>query len=357
MSYRTVIYEPEHREGVLDLQRNLWSPDLAKNDRYLAWKYERNPFSPDAPLVSLVLEGHSVVAMHGAFDFPFVGPEGRPVGGLWTGDLVVDPEHRRRGLAQEAHRALRQAARDRGLRCLLNASSGRLSRDLYLSGGWKSVGEFSPLQCAARSGSTDRARLSDVDRRVREGANPPGSQVTVSDQARPEAMAVLSASARDTRRIGIRKDPAYFRWRFANPLCDYRFFYHGPSDGQNGPTDGRPLTGYAVLHAHGPEHDTGLHIVDWDAATPSAREALLDAILRARGDAQITTWSEHPDSPFLEILEDRGFHALPVAAESKRVLPALLVRPLVDAEAGPPEGLATDGLAGWDLRMVASDYY
>ena len=64
--YDIVRYAPEFRDGVLRLQTHLWSPDLAVNDAYFAWKHEQNPFQT-APLVWLALSRGEVVGMRSFF--------------------------------------------------------------------------------------------------------------------------------------------------------------------------------------------------------------------------------------------------------------------------------------------------
>jgi GNAT superfamily N-acetyltransferase len=157
MGYEIRRYEPRFRDEVLELQRHLWGPDLASNDRYFAWKYERNPWLSE-PLIVLAVDGERIVGMRGAFALPWVvGPEGRRVKALNAGDAVVAPDHRRRGLAQQINQALVDEARRAGWEFLINTSAGSVIRRLSLQTGWRSTKEIRPLTRWAEAGDQDDA--------------------------------------------------------------------------------------------------------------------------------------------------------------------------------------------------------
>ena len=64
MSYHFTRYQPKYREEIIQLQTALWSPDLALNSAYLAWKYDQNPYL-NQPLIYLALQNERVVGMRG----------------------------------------------------------------------------------------------------------------------------------------------------------------------------------------------------------------------------------------------------------------------------------------------------
>ncbi len=362
---------------MLEIQRHLWSPDLDVNDAYFAWKYERNP-SLSEPLAILVLDGDRVVGMRGAFGSPWVvEPAGHPLQALCAGDAVVAPDHRGRGLATRITEALASEAHRRGWNLLINTSSGGAVRHLSLKSGWREVGEIRPLalwwevrdpvpperfehlssllSLAARlRGRPSRAHepLLRLDRRVRRAGMKPGSAVSVSREPLPQQMAALAASVPARGTIRERRDASFFEWRFSNPLCSYRFFFL--AEGQPG-----QLAGYAVLHAHGPEHDTGINLVDWEASTPEALTVLLEAIRHVARNERITTWPTGADPRLVAVLAENGFRSAP-APEPPAVRPALLVLPLRETETIESRevgGADPLKLENWDLRMTASDFY
>jgi GNAT superfamily N-acetyltransferase len=150
-SYDIVRYEPRYRDQVLAVQHHLWGTDSARNDQYLAWKYEQNPYA-DAPLIYLALDEGQVVAMRGMFGTRWqVGdPPDRPAA-LFAGDTVVMPDHRGRGLFRQIMLvALKDLAR-LGYRYLLNLSAGRATHLMSCRMGWVSIGPLERLRWRGRA--------------------------------------------------------------------------------------------------------------------------------------------------------------------------------------------------------------
>lgn len=167
------------------------------------------------------------------------------------------------------------------------------------------------------------------------------------------AMAELVRSTLDRGRVRELRDETWFRWRFRNPLCDYRYLVH--RSGRD-----RELTGYLVIQEHGPDHDTGLNVVHVRAESPSVARRLLRALVSARHAADpINAWISPADPSFARLLTAHGFH-LPGDPDPPWVPPALLVLPLREPEGNPRDGLSIAELSGpadWDLEMTASDFY
>ena len=98
MDYEIVRYHAGLRDGVLPLFREIIAGDDAARDAYFRWKHEENPFL-HAPVVYVVLYGGHVVGVRG-----FLGARWRVPGSsesrlmLCTSELVVAPDHRRKGL-------------------------------------------------------------------------------------------------------------------------------------------------------------------------------------------------------------------------------------------------------------------
>src|SRR4029453_7700976 len=122
-----VRYEPRLRERVVELQRHLWRGDAALNRRYLAWKYERNPYVSE-PLMYLAMAGDRAVGMRGM------------IGSCWeagTGserfvvpcaeDFVIAPEHRSRGLFPRIMRVAVDDLAARGHACAFSLSAGAVT--------------------------------------------------------------------------------------------------------------------------------------------------------------------------------------------------------------------------------------
>jgi GNAT superfamily N-acetyltransferase len=376
MAYEIRRYEAGFRDQVLELQRHLWSPDLALNDRCFAWKYERNPWVSE-PLILLAVDGRRVVGMRGAFAIPWVvGPERRALKALSAGDTVVAPDHRRRGLASQINEALVAEARRASWEFLINTSAGRVVRRLSAHSGWRTTEEIWPLTrrpkgvaprlwppMAPRSSPfraiawlshrsrRDLGLLDVLDRRLRREVRRRSGGVRISLTVCPERMAALAASTSTGGRIRLRKDVPFFRWRFSNPLSGYRFLFAHEGGG--------PLTAYVAVQAHGPLHDTGLNLVDWEASSPEALGVLLSTLVGAVGAERINTWPCEVDPTFHAAFSAAGFRPVP-RPEPPSVLPAIMCLPLRDAssdDAWSVDGVDLTRLEDWDLRMTASDFY
>jgi GNAT superfamily N-acetyltransferase len=354
-------YDVGFRDQVLELQRHLWSPDLALNDRYFAWKYERNPWVSN-PCIYLAVDGGRVVGMRGAFAIPWVvGPEREPLRALSAGDTVVAPAYRRRGLARQINEALTADVRRAGRAFLINTSAGRAVRLLSLHSGWRATEEIWPLTrqpkglrataWLSRHARRDADPLDALVQRLNRQVERAGGSVRISPTESPEQMAALAASTSPHDLIRLRKDVSFFRWRFSNPLCRYLFLF-----ANEGPED---LAAYLALQAHGPQHDTGLNLVDWEASSVDALTVLLDTLAGAVRAERVNTWPGGADPTFSAAFLGAGFLPVP-RSMLPSALPAIMSLPLFNVTSGDPwsvQGVDLTRLESWDLRMAASDFY
>jgi GNAT superfamily N-acetyltransferase len=102
VNFTVVKYSSEYRQDVLELQKHLWNPQMEINDDYLSWKYENNPYL-DERLIYLILADERVVGMRGAWGSSWqMGQEGEALPVACVGDLVIEPEHRDKGLYKKS---------------------------------------------------------------------------------------------------------------------------------------------------------------------------------------------------------------------------------------------------------------
>ena len=109
----------------------------------------------------------------------------------------------------------------------------------------------------------------------------------------------------------------YFRWRFANPTCRYRFLYW---------SDGGRLDGYLVLQTSILSFKFGVNIVEWEATLPSVREALLRAAVERGHFHDLRVWSSCLSEDSRALLRKLGFRRVGEAqgAAERR----LMIRPV-----------------------------
>ncbi len=369
--YEVVPYRPEHRPQVAALQRHLWRGDEGANDAYLEWKYERNPYFP-TPLIHLALHDGTAVAMRGVFGSCWeAGGRGERFCVPCADDLVIAPEHRNRRLFGQVMEALLADMARRGHRCAFSLSPGPVTLAGSLAGGWRAVGAVHEVRRRDRPGPSWRARLASRVRRApvlwrwasRLDDPPPGRApfrrldaagvgsaigggVWLSAQPRPEAMADLVQRLGHDGRLRHVRDAAYLAWRFANPQHEYRFLFSG----------GDRLDGFLVLQAYRLDEDRGVNVVDWEAAAPEPRQALLRAAVDWGSFSELSAWAMALPLEARRLLADTGFapadrgplmrHGVTLLARGigdggRAADPMLGGRPLPDAP-------------GWDMRMLYS---
>ena len=319
---RIVAYEPALRDQVLELQRHLWSDDLALNSAYFDWKYERNPYL-ETEFIRLAVADDRVVGMRGLWgsEWEAGDPAVRSVV-LCGGDLVVASDHRRRGLALELVEAPMPDARDAGYGGVVSVTGSPITQSTFLKAGWRNPG---PLGTVRRPASL-----------------PTGTRVSCEDEPRPAEMANLVQRLGHDGRFRHVRDAQYFSWRFGCPMHRYRFFFAGKGH----------LEGYLVLNEVG-------NIVDWEATNASVRIELLNATIALGGELAI--WTVGLPRETKALLHGAGFRTsrsnegLDEAPRAVRDDPQLLIGYLQPGwEVG---GRPVLDLDRWDLRMLYSDLY
>jgi hypothetical protein len=189
-------------------------------------------------------------------------------------------------------------------------------------------------------------RFARLDARAPAAAAPPAG-ISLSQQARPDAMAELIRKLGTDGRIRHVRDARYFAWRFGNPLNEYRFLYAG---------DGDRLTGYLVIRRSVSDRfdQSAVHLSDWEAIDAKVKRALLRAAIAWGGFGHLMTWTATLSDDSLRILREAGF-AAPV--RSPRGLPCVLIRSCQPDKPGPDwtfGGRPLLDISSWDLRMLYS---
>lgn len=384
MAIEIVRYHPRLKSRVIALQTHLWSADLALNEAYFDWKFERNPYAI-SPLLYIALDGEQAVGMRGMMAMRWqVGADATPFTIPYPDDLVIAPAYRNAGLIG---RLMKHAFADlaaQGFGHVFNLSASPVTFLSSLAMGWRSVGSMAPLTLA----DPYRARLHRIRRlasalprvgpvagkvavRVTErlgawrtrlrhpafaaldvaGRRPefaPGSGLAIFTSPDARAMADLVTRLGNDGRLRHVRDAQYFTWRFENPTRDYRFIYGG-----NG-----SLNGYLVLQAQLPGHPNRarVNIVDWEATSAATLRDLLRVAIDHGRFEELTTWSATLGEGKRTILAEHGFAPAPPTKDSK-YRNCLLARPTGDplpAGNWTLAGRRLDDLSNWDLRLLYS---
>ncbi|MGQ0701601.1 MAG: hypothetical protein ACT4PM_00540 [Gemmatimonadales bacterium] len=368
--YEILRYRPEHRDGLLQLHRELWSSDLALNDAYFRWEYESNPYDSEVEVYVAAHRGRVV----GTRGFPGsrweAGIPRREFAVVCAEDLVIAPAHRDRGLFTALMRASLAdvAARRPEVGLALSLSGGPITVVGQRAMGWNSLGSLEPVALRSpryRRIRRWRYRLSQVrflwrfsrsrwlnlpcrfDRLDLHAAAGRLGGVRVTAVAEVGAMAELLTSLAHDGRVRHVRDARYFGWRFRNPLREYRFLYAG----------GPRLDGYLVLSRSLSDRDLNppVQVADWEARTPEVARALFDAALTGEFPA-VAAWIAALPREMGQVLKEKGFVPAEQARTGRgaRCALALPLRNGANETEWALRGTASFAPENWDLRMLYS---
>lgn len=286
--YRVEPYSAEQRGAVVDLMHQLLLRRTAHQlDRYLTWKYERNPFL-EKPLLALVLAGDELVGLRGASGTEWTSPVQGTFRLPTAGDLVIDRHHRDRGLYLQLDRALTKQAAARGFGSLLSLSArNETTRRLQEVTGWQAVHSLEtvyrpalkPAPSSIRSRSTVQ-RFVGKSRQViaRLGATGGPEKLLSARRSRPRAvefsdqpdLETLVRWAGPTHGLRQSRTREFYRWRLANPDRRYHYLYWRDDD----------IRGFVVL-ALARERGRHVRIVESGAESLEILGAMLKTLTAA----------------------------------------------------------------------------
>jgi hypothetical protein len=366
MSYRFTRYQPKYREEVVQLQTALWSPDLALNSAYLAWKYEQNPYL-DEPLIYLALHNERVVGMRGYCGTKWeIGDTGQVVIMPCAGDSLISSEHRQRGLLRQL---LQFGDTDRALTAFpytLGLSAGAPLYFCALSEGWRVIGTYDTLARTApvhKLLTSERLKnwarpwqrhpaLVKLSRAVAHLRRPssPHDHIQISPDPRAEDMALLVARTDRPDKIRQSKDSRYYDWRFRSPLSRYRFFYWQKTT----------LEGFLVLQRSILPTAGLAHLIDWAATAPEVLTELLQAAVQDVRLGSLELWSATLPEAMVATLYEQRFTPTERPIPDTGFRPSLLVLCLNAAMFNGEwrlAGRSVTDVENWELRMVCGDQY
>jgi len=358
--YLVVKYDSSVKRAVAEFQTGLWSPDPDRNLRYLEWKYEENPFPGGH--IFLALDGDNIAGMRGFYPSLWeVGAPTRRVPFLVADDLLVSEQHRNKGLVSELMRAAGDHLRASGERYVINISGGPITVVESLATGWRSAGVLGPI-ARKRSRFTQYPKLRQWVRRYTSASPTPfprlprghtryqtdlSLSVEIDDRPRISAMVDLIQRIGHDGRWRHVRDELYLRWRYRNPLREYRFLYAG---------DDLALSGFLVLKRSidrdPPSQE--ISIVDMEAINEEVESALVEVAVRKGGFDDIAAWSGTLSRHTQNELRRMGF-GLDTARLTAAGAPCILVWSL-DEAAGDArwnlDGAALLEPSEWDMRSI-----
>ncbi|RQG91256.1 GNAT family N-acetyltransferase [Natrarchaeobius halalkaliphilus] len=287
-------YEPGDRDDFLDLYDMVLGE---RNEEWFRWKYEENPYVDHVPMI-VATHGGDLVGTKPCFALE-LRIDSRTYLGFQPADVMVHPDHRRRGLYSRTTERLKEHYRDREPALFFN-----FPNEATLSGslkhGWRIVEEVPTFYRVQRPDALiDREdRLS----RLSSAAHPVASAYLRACELlvdRPANVVVHRFDGLPTEQLlelydrGVpgtihanRTEP-FYEWRFENPHWSY--------DAYVATRDGEPIAGVVV----GTTLDDGSTITCLTdvvplATTPGRRDglqAILDRVVADHREADLLATS------------------------------------------------------------------
>lgn len=352
-------YRPADRAQFLDLYADAldtWShsPD------WFDWKYVSNPYVDHVPIVVAEADG-DLVGARTFFALPMV-VAGERRRALQPSDTILHPDHRRRELLTRMTQLAIDRYEEREPVCFFSFPS-ELTRRGTLQLGWERAGtvplayrveNLTPMVATRTSGTGRRlagevgTRLLDRYTRVRERPTEVPTELSLSHETTvpiEELAAIYEGAVPEA--IHAVRDPAFYRWRLANPRWNYSAVLVERADERVGAVVGR----YPPGKIYGPEVTRLVDVVPLSSS--DQRDSLVRALLEyVRATFPTTDLFVAPTTIASDVLRDQGFHE-----ETEPPLSYLrTARPhLVRALGSSPAGQSlTDG-EHWTTTLLETD--
>lgn len=260
-SYEIKRYSSDLFPQVVNLLRFLWGDDYEENSNHFKWKHIDNPYIKN-PLGIVALHKGDCVGFRGYFATKCrIGRNNNEFILLSPGDLVVHPDHRRKGLSLDlGYQAMEEY--ESIYKIFLSTTPSLASfpgdlkmgfsplvplKSLVLFKRRKSPKDFVSLKLKKKikrsmlyrkwqSLSGKKGGATSIKDKVVFGEA--GSIIT-SDRPKPEEMYNINAQHnRESHKIKLLQDKCFFQWRFWSKKNKYIFYYHKME---------KKITGYLVL--------------------------------------------------------------------------------------------------------------
>lgn len=362
--YRIRAYEPEDREDFLDLY------DLVLGDsdgEWFRWKYEENPYTDHVP-ISVATHDGDIVGTKPCFALDLRAGS-RTVLAFQPADVMVHPDHRRRGLYSRTTEHMKERYRNGAPSLFFNfPNSATLSGSL--KHGWQIVEEVPTFyrvqdpKGLIDADAEDARRLRTVARATRPLL---GGYLRINDrfagsiggvrvsrfESIPSSTFVSLYRRSIPPTLHAKRDEVFYDWRFENPTWSY--------EGYVATRNGGPIAGIVVGTRTEADDTTVTYLTDVVPLQETAdrREglrALLARILRdhARSDLIATSGRVLPRT----MLEDYGFHGDDRLPLSWLTEPTTQVTYPISSDGGHPwtvNGRAIIDPSNWTVTFAEQD--
>lgn len=343
MDLRIIEFEDRHLDDLCRLQTLHWNGDISVNRRYFQWKYRAGPASTASRLY-LAVSDDRVVGMRGYYPSRWIlEPGGEPKVVLTAADLVVHPDFRQMGVSRAlldwSHRDIPRYLSP----FLMNLSASKVNRVELLASGWRSLGRFSVWNRIPRLAGPLRRVGVTVGRgfdRLDAAKRPVGSAL----ETKPRSAPMASLAARAPRaQIQLKRDEAFFLWRFENPMSEYRFLFLGEGE----------LNAYLVVQCWRDHDHEWVNLIDYACVDPSHLAPLVSTVVGACGMHCLRVWEPGTEA-LRQVFAELGFRPEKHIEGVRDPRPSLLVQAIGGSDEADCE---LPDFAACERTMVLSDFY
>ncbi|MFB6179458.1 MAG: GNAT family N-acetyltransferase [Halorientalis sp.] len=275
-------FRSQDSTDVLSLYRTVWGAD--RDQRWFDWKYDANPYLDGPPMI-VASTGQEVVGARPFYPFP-IATGSTEMTGIYCGDLMVHPDHRRQGLfTRMTDRAMQS---DISGAFMFNFGN-ELSTPGFKKLGWQPVGtgprrvfriqwpspQLQPrlgerlglvagalttpvVRTYLRSRSLVRRSVDHSLTREQQLGIPAEQLEALYDCNRPQ-------------QLHTRREPRLYRWLSANPVWQYETYLAS--------RDGTPRAAL-VVRSRSDTESSMLQVVDALPPVTSSRESAFTALLQ-----------------------------------------------------------------------------
>jgi GNAT superfamily N-acetyltransferase len=293
---------PEDTEALCALIGRVF-PDNPKADPdILRWQFWDNPFGRAASWVAA--DGDRLVCHFAVLPVP-ARLGGRRIRAAKPADAATDPDYRGQGLMGRAAAAVFEECRSRNIPvtiCLPNFRARGALRKIGMVEVARVSAYVLPLDDAwlARRFHAPRALAALARRAVFASRRPPGG---LRVDGPPDGLDELWSQTAESVPNGIVHDAAWWRWRYVQrPAGDYRF-HEVRRDGE--------LLAAAASSVRDAFGGRFLHLLDLQAVSAPAAQAVLAAAVRDAPDAHGAATIALPGTRIAELVAACGFRRLP----------------------------------------------
>ena len=356
-NYEIELYRPDYISGVSDVQKYLYGLGREATAEYFHWKYEENPYA-DEPLGIVAVYKGKIIGYRGYFVTKWeIGNKDITALILSSSDVIVRPDHRRRGLFRAMTEMALSEYEHRGYAGYINLTSNQYSTPGELQLGWVNIATRKTLRKYGLTGLVKYFLIQKMHLGIKGFNLKQGrfGNIEITYKLKPEEMcSVLGHQDYKTDKIRLFRDVDFLRWKYRNNFKRYIFCYSWEDD---------LVTGYLVLGVtrYSPENTNKANIIDFAQLREGTIHKILGHITSESHSNIFDLWSYDTEDTLISDFKDHRFSEHDLILKIQKRLRGeryLLVRPIkknYDEKDWFIHGFDMRDPANWEIGEVCAE--